>query len=152
VRTPALLTVCCGNLQTLPNGNQLVGWGGLPNLTEFNPQGQAIYDAQLPPGEFNYRVYREPWSAQPTEPPAIVAKTTAGTTAVYASWNGATTVTSWQLLSGPSAEALSAASTTPKSGFETLMGAPTAAFYQVRALSASGRVLGASRTVQPLGG
>ena len=50
----------------------MVGWGGLPNFTEFNAPGQQIYDAQLPAGENSYRVYREPWSAQPTEPPAIV--------------------------------------------------------------------------------
>jgi hypothetical protein len=152
VRTPGVLTLCCGNAQPLPGGNWMVGWGGLPNLTEFNAQGQVIYDAQLPRGEFSYRVYREPWRGEPSEPPAIVARTTGTATGVYASWNGATDVASWQLLTGPSADHLAVASTTPKSGFETVIPAPGAAFYQVRALSGSGKILATSRTVKPTSG
>ena len=125
VRTPGpLITGSQGNVQSLPGGGWMVGWGGLPNLTEFNAHGEIVYDAQLPAGENSYRVYREPWSGQPTEPPAIVAKTTGATTAVYASWNGATTVASWQLLTGSSATHLTAVSTTPRSGFETTIPAP----------------------------
>ena len=164
VRTPGVLTPCCGNAQPLPGGNWMVGWGGLPNLTEFNAQGQMIYDAQLPRGEFSYRVYREPWRGQPSEPPAIVAKNhppvcvrapcpqQPTATIVYASWNGATDVASWQLLTGPSADHLAIASTTPKSGFETEIPAPGAALYQVRALSGSGKILATSRTVNPTSG
>ena len=164
VRTPGLLTLCCGNAQPLPGGNWMVGWGGLPNLTEFNARGQMIYDAQLPRGEFSYRVYREQWHGQPSGPPAIVAKNLAAvcvrapcplqasTTAVYASWNGATDVASWQLLAGPSADHLAVASTTPKRGFETVIPAPGAAFFQVRALTAAGKVLATSGTVKPTSG
>ena len=153
VRTSGpLITNSQGNTQSLPGGGWMVGWGGLPNLTEFNAQGQIVYDAQLPTGDNSYRVYREPWSGQPAEPPAILAKTTGATTAVYASWNGATTVVSWQLLIGPSAAHLTAVSTTPKRGFETTIPAPSAPFFQVRALSASGRVLGTSKAVQPTSG
>jgi hypothetical protein len=163
-----LITTSQGDVQSLPGGGFLVGWGGLPNLTEFSSTGQVIYDAQLPPGETSYRVYRESWSAQPAEPPAIVARTVGSTTAVYASWNGATTVSSWQLLDGTSAGHLAAVSTTPDSGFETTIPAPTAAgascpagapcaptpglFYQVRALSAAGKVLATSNSVQPTSG
>jgi hypothetical protein len=160
VRTPGLLTLCCGNAQLLSGGNWMVGWGGLPNLTEFNAQGQMIYDAQLPRGEFSYRVYRESWSGQPSEPPQIAAKTSSGCppgsmcllaprTAVYASWNGATDVASWQLLTGSSAGHMSAVSTTPRSGFETVIPAPAAPLYEVRALSASGSVLATSGAVAP---
>jgi hypothetical protein len=149
VRTPPLITGSQGNLQALPGGGWMVGWGGLPNFTEFNAQGQVIYDAQLPRGEFSYRVYREPWAGQPTTPPAIAARRVGATTSVYASWNGATTVASWQLLTGSSAGALTAVSTTPRTGFETTIPAPTAAFVQVRALSPSGRVLGTSKALAP---
>jgi hypothetical protein len=145
-----LTTNSQGNMQPLPGGGWMVGWGGIPNLTEFSARGEVLYDAQLPPGENSYRVYREPWSAQPSEPPAIAAKSTGATAAVYASWNGATTVASWQLLAGSSADHLTAVSTTPKSGFETVIPALAAPFVQVRALSASGRVLGTSSTVQPV--
>jgi hypothetical protein len=86
-------------------------------------------------------------SGAPCAPPEVRR-----TTAVYASWNGATDVASWQLLAGPSADHLAVASTTPRSGFETVIPAPVAALYQVRALSASGKVLATSGTVKPTSG
>jgi Arylsulfotransferase (ASST) len=152
VHGPApLLTGSQGNVQSLPGGRYMVGWGGLPNFTEFNSAGEVIYDAQLPTvvpmGEFSYRVYRETWSGHPSEPPAVAARTSAGTTAVYASWNGATAVASWQLLTGASAAHMSVSSVTPKSGFQTTIPAPSAPLYQVRALSASGSALATSSAV-----
>jgi hypothetical protein len=137
----ALSSTSQGDLQSLPNGGWMIGWGGLPNFTEFNAQGQEIYDAQLPAGENSYRVYREAWSAQPTEPPAIVGEFSEGGATIYASWNGATTVYSWQLLAGSSAASATVQSNTAKTSFETAIAAPLAPFYEVRALSASGRVL-----------
>ena len=152
VRTPSVLSFCCGNAQPLPGGGWMVGWGGLANLTEFNAQGQMVFDAQLPRGDTSYRVYREVRNGHPSEPPALVARKSAGTTAVYASWNGATDVSSWQLLTGSAAGHLTPASTTPKRGFETVIPAPAAGFFQVRALSASGAVLGTSKAIQPTSG
>jgi hypothetical protein len=150
VRNPGpLITGSQGNVQALPGGGWMVGWGGLPNFTEFNAQGQVVYDAQLPRGEFSYRVYREPWSGQPLTPPAVAARRSGATTTVYASWNGATGVGSWQLLTGSSASQLTPVSTTPRTGFETTIPSPGAAFVQVRALSGSGRVLGTSAAVAP---
>jgi Arylsulfotransferase (ASST) len=141
-----------GNVQLLPGGGSMVGWGGLPNLTEFNAQGQVVYDAQLPTGEDSYRAYREPWSAQPATPPALTV--TGGS--AYASWNGATAVASWELLAGPSASALSSVTRVPRSGFETAMALPPSRQlpgeqYQVQALSASGRVLASSAVVPASG-
>jgi outer membrane protein assembly factor BamB len=167
VRSPVpLQTNSQGNLQALSGERWLVGWGGLPNFTEFNAKGEVIFDAQLPnatfasgipAGEFSYRVYRLPWSGQPSAyAPAIAVRRTpcppgaqclvAESTAVYASWNGATGVASWQLLTGADAGHLTpTGATTPRTGFETTIPAPAAAFYQVRALSASGKVLATSR-------
>jgi hypothetical protein len=147
-----LATGSQGNVQLLPGGARMIGWGGLPNFTEFNSQGQVVYDAQLPRGEDSYRVYREPWNGQSGHPPTLAALTSGATTTVYASWNGATTVVSWQLLTGSSAAHMTPVSTTPRTGFETTIPAPSAAFFQVRALSASGRVLGTSKTVAPTSG
>jgi hypothetical protein len=147
-----LATGSQGNVQLLPGGGRMIGWGGLPNFTEFDGQGQVIYDAQLPHGENSYRVYREPWNGQPGHAPAIAAVSSGATTSVYASWNGATTVASWQLLTGSSATQMTAVSTTPRTGFETTIPAPSAPFFQVRALSASGRVLGTSKTAAPASG
>jgi Arylsulfotransferase (ASST) len=166
VHAPGLTTNSQGDLQSLPGGGGMVGWGGLPNFTEFDAQGNVIYDAQFPRGEFSYRVYREPWSGQPTTPPSIVAKLMPGapscppgalcplaqTVKVYASWNGATDVASWELLTGSGATQLTPVSRTPRSGFETAIPAPTAAFYEVQALSAAGKVLGTSTAVAPTPG
>jgi Arylsulfotransferase (ASST) len=163
IRSPAALTTNSqGNLQQLPGERWLIGWGGVPNFTEFNSKGEVIFDAQLPnatlaggipSGEFSYRVYREPWSGQPTAyNPAIAVRRAGGATAVYASWNGATDIASWQLLAGPDANHLSpTGATTPRSGFETTIPAPAAAYYEVRALSASGKVLASSKAVAAAG-
>jgi len=150
--TGPLITGSQGDVQSLPNGNWMLGWGGLPNFTEFNAQGQIVFDAQFPAGEFSYRVYREPWSGQPSEPPAIAAKISGTTMAVYASWNGSTSVTSWQLLTGTSAAHMTPVSTTLKSGFETTIPASSSPFVQVRALSASGKVLAISKAIKPTAG
>jgi len=150
--TGPLATSSQGDVQALPGGGWMVGWGGLPNFTELNAQGQIVYDAQLPRGENSYRVYRLPWAAQPIEPPALAFETSGATTTAYASWNGATTVVSWQLLSGPTATQLTPVATVPRSGFETAISAPAAAIFEVRALSASGRVIGTSKALAPAAG
>ncbi|HEV7585574.1 MAG TPA: arylsulfotransferase family protein [Solirubrobacteraceae bacterium] len=166
VRTSGpLITFSQGNSQTLPGGGWMVGWGGLPNMTEFDSHGQIVYDAQLPAGEFSYRSYRLPWAAQPTQPPAVLARSEPakapacppGLTCpsprmmvtVYASWNGATTVAFWQVLAGKSAAHLKPVARKPKTGFETAIQVTPTSFFQVRALSASGSVLGASKVVRP---
>jgi hypothetical protein len=147
-----LATGSQGNVQALPGGGSMVGWGGLPNFTEFDAHGQIVYDAQLPAGENSYRIYREPWAGQPSEAPALSATTSGATTTVYASWNGATTLASWQLLAGASAAHLSVVASAPRTGFETTLSAPAAAFVQVRALSASGKVIGSSKALAPAAG
>ena len=150
VRTSGpLITGSQGNLQSLPGGGWMVGWGGLPNFTEFNAQGQIVYDAQLPTGEDSYRVYREPWSGQPSEAPAIAATTRGTTTSVYASWNGATGFTQWQLLAGPSPSGLKAVSTVLRTGFETTLTTAAAPYIQVHALDADGNALASSTVIKP---
>ena len=138
-----------GSLQMLPGGGWMVGSGAVPDFTEFNAQGQLVYEAHLPSGESSYRVYREPWAGQPLEPPALKATASGATTTAYASWNGATTLTSWQLLSGPSAAKLTPVATVPRSGFETAISTPAAPFLEVRALSAAGKVLATSKVLVP---
>jgi hypothetical protein len=156
-----LITTSQGNMQSLPGGGWMVGWGGLPNFTEFNSQGQIVFDAQLPKGENSYRVYRESWSARPTVAPAIAARTIVAQGAVsppspnmvvYASWNGATAVASWQVLAGPSAAHLAVVASTPRSGFETAITTAQAAVVEVRALSAAGKTLGTSKAISPTSG
>ena len=131
--------------QPLPGGGSMTGGGESSSFSETDAQGATAFAAAFPASERSYRVYREPWAGQPSAPPAIGARTSGAATAVYASWNGATTVTAWQLLTGPSASRMTAVSTTPKTGFETTIPAPASAFVQVRALSASGKPLASSK-------
>ena len=86
---------------------------------------------------------------RPATSPAIAAETRHdGGTTVYASWNGATEVAAWQVLTGDSAATLQVVGTAPRRGFETQIRLPAlAAAAQVRALDASGAVLAQSRVV-----
>ncbi|MFL5885851.1 MAG: arylsulfotransferase family protein [Thermoleophilaceae bacterium] len=135
-----------GNLQLLPNGNAFTGWGAEPSFSEFSPTGALLFDAHFHgPGE-SYRAYRKPWVGHPRRPPAIAVR---GST-VYASWNGATEVASWQVLAGPSAGALSRVGAAPRDGFETAMTVQSEGpFFAVRALDSGGRTLGTSKPTRP---
>ncbi|MDH6111618.1 hypothetical protein P3T36_001935 [Kitasatospora sp. MAP12-15] len=50
-----------GNAQTLRNGDQVVGWGSLPYVSEFNRSGELLFNAEFPAGVNTYRAYRFPW-------------------------------------------------------------------------------------------
>jgi Arylsulfotransferase (ASST) len=149
----ALLAGSQGNVQELPNGAWVVGWGEVPYLSEFSPTGQLLFDAHLPAPYESYRAYRLPWSAQPKDSPTLAAvRSPSGHGLVaYVSWNGATDVASWRVLAGPSAASLSPAGGARRGGFETAISAPGAAagsYMQAQALDASGAVIGASAVVK----
>ena len=144
--TPALNTDFEGNAQTLPNGDLFVGWGQQPYFSEFNSAGKMVFDARFTSNTSSYRAYRMAWSGQPTTPPSIaVAPNNDGTTEVWASWNGATTVSSWRVLAGPSPTSAVPLLTASKGGFETAIAAPTGMpYFAVQALDSGGHVLAGS--------
>jgi hypothetical protein len=137
----------------LPNGNVFVGWGSEPSYSEFGPDGKLLYDASFPSQVESYRAFRFPWKGQPEDRPAVVAE--AGPedrVTVYVSWNGATEVDSWQVLSGGSPDELEPAGSAPRKGFETVVTLQTGEPYvAVEAKDGSGRVLGTSEAVEPVG-
>ena len=139
-----------GSVQMLEDGNLMIGWGAEPYVSEYTAAGTLVYDAHLPKGAESYRSYRFPWSATPTNAPAIAAAAGAnGTTSVYASWNGATTVASWRVLAGTSAKTLAPTTSAAKSGFETTISTPgKPAYVAVQALGAAGEVLDTSPTIK----
>jgi hypothetical protein len=68
---------------------------------------------------------------------------------LYASWNGATEVATWEVLAGPHPGRLESVGAVPRSGFETAMLVQTSYSYvAVRAKGRLGRVLGASASVK----
>ncbi len=148
--TKTLLAESQGNTLSLPGGDWLMGYGGLPNLTEYNSSGGVLLDATLGKSVQDFRSYLSPWSAQPTTPPALAVRAgaAAGTVSVAASWNGATDVASWRALTGSSPTSLAPAASAAPTGFETVIQVPDAAYVAVQALAASGAVLGTSAVVK----
>jgi len=92
-------------------------------------------------GKHSYRAYRFPWTGRPIVPPDIAAeRDSSGQVTVYASWNGATEVASWQALAGPSADSLEpVGDPAPRTGFETELSVEAGtAITAVAALDANG--------------
>jgi hypothetical protein len=147
-----LLADSQGNAQVLRDGSTLIGWGAVPSVTELSTAGRLLFDAHLPPGTSSYRAFRSPWSGQPLWPPAVSARVlaTGDSTAVFASWNGATGVASWHVLAGETPAAMSVRARMPDSGFESSITFPEAyAYVSVQALGPGGEVLGTSPLVKP---
>jgi hypothetical protein len=141
-----LLAATQGSVQELPNGDAFVGWGSQRYFTEFAPAGAVLWDARLSVGYETYRAYRMPWVGLPhTTPRAAGVRLRGGAMNVYASWNGATQVATWQVLAGAAPNALQPVRQAAKSSFETRIPvAASARYVAVRAFDAAGRVLGTS--------
>ncbi|HEX4437218.1 MAG TPA: arylsulfotransferase family protein [Solirubrobacteraceae bacterium] len=141
-----------GSMQVMRHGDAVVGFGSSQAFSEFakggesDKRGQLLFDAELPKGDGSYRVLRFPWESEPSTSPAIDAeRQSPSEVAVYASWNGATKVTSWEVLAGTDAEALTPVASAPWAGFETQIEVPgTATAFEVRALDKNGKVLAVS--------
>jgi hypothetical protein len=144
---PPLLAASQGNMQTLGDGNTVIGYGGVPEISEYDSSGRLLFDAHQPLDMSFYRAFRYPWTGRPAAAPAILASLndTGEETIVHASWNGATEVASWRILAGSSAASLSARATIPATGFESSATLPRSyAYAAVQALDAGGRVLDSS--------
>ena len=148
--TKTLLATSQGNTLSLSGGNWLMGYGGLPNFTEYNSSGHVLLDATLGREVQDFLTYQAPWNGQPKSAPAVVAKPNgAGAIAVSVSWNGATEVATWRVLAGASPSSLVAVADGAKSGFQTTIAALAAGPYvAVQALNATGAVIGTSATVK----
>jgi hypothetical protein len=143
--TKTLLAPAQGNTLGLPGGDWLMGYGNLPNFTEYDSAGRVVLDGTLGHNVQDFRTSLFPWSGHPSTLPAIVAKRSGTSVEVQTSWNGATAVASWELLAGASPSLLTPLRTVAKSGFQTTATVTTDAPYlESRALDANGNVLGAS--------
>jgi len=116
-----LLAGAMGSVQILPSGRVMVGWGVQSHTSEFTADGELLVDAALPAGIYSYRGLWLPWGAVPHHKPAVAAKRdrTSGTTTVYASWNGATSFTGWQVEAGAKHDQLRPLGIARRHGFET---------------------------------
>jgi len=148
--TKTLLASSQGNLLNLAtgentSGNWLMGYGGLPNFTEYDPSGHVLLDGTLGKNVQSFRTYIDPWSGQAPGAPSVAVSGSS----VAVSWNGATNVASWQVLGGASATALAPVAKAAKAGFQTTISVPAgSAYVAVQALDSSGAVLATSATVK----
>jgi hypothetical protein len=134
-----------GSMQTLPNGNLVVGWGSEPYFSEYTPDGRLVFDGHFDRPIQSYRAYRFVWQGAPPTHPTLVATTSHGKVTAYASWNGATTVVRWQLLGGPDGGHLTPVGAADRTGFETPIRVQTNQPYlAARALDAYGHEVGTS--------
>ena len=145
-RPRPILAESQGNIQALANGDWFVGWGQVSDFSEFNAAGQLLFDAHLPGHVESYRAFRFAWEATPAQPPDfVVQREASGARTVYASWNGATQVASWNMLAGATATSLQPVAHAAGGGFETAIALPagtTGPFVTVQALDATGVVIG----------
>jgi hypothetical protein len=142
---PKLVSSFMGSVQLLPDANAFVGWGQPPYFTEYGAGGREIFDGRFVGPNTSYRAYRFHWSAQPAEPPSLAVRHRGGATVVYASWNGATDVSSWRVLAGSTPTALSAVRAASTRGFETAITFHSKAqYFAVQALGPGGHVLATS--------
>ncbi|QXC62137.1 aryl-sulfate sulfotransferase [Aquihabitans sp. G128] len=148
IRTPALFGPTQGSMQGLPGGHELVAWGGLGTITEYDAAGAVRLDATLT-GVGTYRQFRFPWTGAPAERPVAATRPSGVVTAVAMSWNGDTRATQWRILAGASPGTLAPVATVARTGFETtatITGRP--AYVAVEALDATASLLGRSTTAR----
>lgn len=148
--TPPLLCSTQGSVQVLSDGEVFVGWGSEPYFTQYTVHGQSIFDGSLPAQGDSYRAYRRPWSATPTEAPAIAVQPSSdGGVTVYGSFNGATALASWTVLAGSSPSSLKPLASAPRSGFETAIPvAASAPYFALQANDATGKPLAYSKPLK----
>jgi hypothetical protein len=144
-----ILSKAMGNAQMLPGGGMFVGWGTNPYFSEFDASGKLVLDGQMLKGDPSYRAFIGDWVGQPAEPPAVAARHRSGGATVYASWNGATEVASWNVLVGRTHTSLSAVNSAPRKGFETAISVPDKGpYFAVEPRDAKGRALSRSHAVK----
>ncbi|KAH6955767.1 ASST-domain-containing protein [Ilyonectria sp. MPI-CAGE-AT-0026] len=99
---PDMLSVSSqGNVQVLDSGNVFVNWGQEGAVTEFTPDGTAVFHAyldsgDLAPGVQSYRGFRYPWTGYSSETPALVVSGNDKEAVAYVSWNGDTVAKRWR--------------------------------------------------------
>ncbi|MGZ4557934.1 MAG: arylsulfotransferase family protein [Mycobacteriaceae bacterium] len=140
---PNVSAGAAGNVQALPDGSRFLGFGQVPEATLYAPDNTPRLEVGLIGP--SYRAFTFPWKGTPSEPPTVVVKDGSA----YASWNGATQVSSWQVLTGPNADDLvKDGGRQPRTGFETQLSLSNSAapVVRVQALDADGNILGTSVT------
>jgi hypothetical protein len=144
-----LLAAALGSVQLLDQGHVFVGWGAEAAFTEYSADGTPLLDGRLAGrGTQSYRAFRESWTGEPSERPAVAAVRKGQGVTLYMSWNGATEVSDWLVIAGGHPSAMASVGVARKMGFETIVELGSRpAFVTVAALGSDGRELGRSATL-----
>ncbi|PWY93429.1 hypothetical protein BO94DRAFT_621829 [Aspergillus sclerotioniger CBS 115572] len=145
-----------GSTQLLPNNNLFVSWSDYGYISEFDHDGRLLMEARFASDRFgNYRAYKYPWTAQPTEPPTLVASVRGTelsdlTTEFHVSWNGATEVKSWRFRARANATSEDVEiGMIPKKGFEsTFVAKGYMDWVSVEAVDGKGETLDISSVIR----
>ncbi|KAI9036702.1 arylsulfotransferase family protein [Aspergillus affinis] len=147
-----------GSVQLLepatPQSHLLVGYGDVPELKEYNGDGDVILSAQF--GHSGYigssSVYKSQWRATPFWKPSVEAKKISDFAFdVYMSWNGATEYDNWAIYSVPSQDSDETTLVTShkRTGFETRVSIRVTDFSYIRVKARQGQVsLGESDAIE----
>ncbi|WPH03451.1 putative oxidoreductase [Acrodontium crateriforme] len=151
-----VLSTSQGSLQTLPNGNILLGYGFNAVITEFSPHGEVLCDAYIgePSSRFgtgdvqSYRNFKFNWTGLPTTEPSF--RLINGT--FFTSWLGSTEVRSWSLRHAFDEDrTYDDLALFPKEGFETRLelsaGQNIRRYVAIVALDQYGKDLAWSKTI-----
>jgi hypothetical protein len=146
-----------GNTQILPNGNAFVNWGSGGSITEFSPNGTAIFHAYLESDELwekgvvqNYRGFKFNWTGIPNEEPAVVALAHGESIVLYVSWNGDTETEFWRFYGVDDKKREVAIGRERRVGFETSFYVFSESGFKsffAEAIGTDGKVLRRSRIV-----
>ncbi len=146
-----LLATSQGNVQVLPSGNILIGWGSRSYVSEHAADARAVLLQFAPVGTMNYRAYSFYWTGNPLTLPDLYAyaDTSSSPTVLAVSWNGATEVAKWRFYGGTSrSRRLEPLGEVDRTGFETMFTASV--FYPtvfVESIAANGTSLANSTIV-----
>jgi hypothetical protein len=151
VSSHKLVAGAMGSIQILPSGRVMVGWGVASYTSKFAGTGALLSEFALPAGMYSYRGLWLSWEAIPHHRPKVSAKRDQkrATATLYASWNGATEVTGWQVEAGSRHDQLRPLGIAASHGFETVIPMPPSHRYAaVTALDRVGRRLKRSTIVK----
>ena len=135
----AIYAITQGSYQfDVGNGNGFIGYGTVPKVREYGPNGDLLWEAQF--GReyemMSYRAFKQDWHGTPRDwdPLVVVESLVGGATRAYVSWNGATDVSGWAVYGGDRADSLNPIGTARKKGFETAFSLNDAPCVQVGAI------------------
>lgn len=150
-----ILSTSQGSMQTLPNGNVLIGYGFNGAFTEYTADGKVLCDAyMLPEHRFgtgdvqSYRDLKYNWTGTPLTTPSLHYEDKK----LYISWLGSTKVRWWLLQHCNEADGFfESIQTVPKMGFETTFsledGKRMRKYVRIIAVDGGGTQLSVSKSV-----